>query len=353
MRAALQGGGRLATVYHAARAAFVAGRRGGYCMRNFLAIAGFTMLLFVAIVAGAVAFDSPKPPPPMVSVSTPFQAVDFSDLPPVTHYAARDGAQLAYRHYAGEADRQVILVHGSAGSSIGMHATARALAAAGANVIAVDIRGHGSSGPLGDIAYIGQLEDDLEDLLNGLDRAHHARETTLIGFSSGGGFALRVAGGRLGARFSRFILLSPYLRYDAPNARSSTGAGWTAIALPRIVALQLVNKVGITAFNGLPVLAFGLAAGNPAHLAPSYSYRLLTNFQPDDDYVGDVRRAPAPLMAVAGTADEIFQTDRLQAALAAGKPDVRVDLVPGVGHIGLTTTPAGTAAIVKAWAGPF
>ena len=322
-------------------------------MRIVLAIFAGFLLLVCAVVAGAIAFDSPTAPPPMASVSAPFRAVDFSDLPPVSHYAARDGAQLAYRRYAGNPDRLVVLVHGSAGSSTGMHATAKALTTAGATVIAVDIRGHGESGRLGDIAYIGQLEDDLEDLLGDLDHAHHPNETTLIGFSSGGGFVLRVAGGRLASRFNRFILLAPYLRYDAPNARSTTGGGWTAVAVPRLIALQLVNKLGITAFNGLPVLAFGLAAGNPAHLTPSYSYRLLTNFEPDDDYVGDVRRAPAPLMAVAGTDDEIFQTDRLQSALAAGKPGVRVDIVPGVGHIGLTTTPAGTAAIVQAWTSKF
>ena len=322
-------------------------------MRIVFAVAAGLVLVMFAAVAGAIAFDSPVAPPPMASVSRPFKDVDFSDLPPVTHYLARDGAQLAYRRYAGDPDRQVVLVHGSAGSSISMHALAKALTTAGATVIALDIRGHGQSGKLGDIAYIGQLEDDLEDLLTDLDRRHHAAETTLIGFSSGGGFALRVAGGRLGTRFSRFILLSPFLRHDAPNSRSDTAAGWTSVAVPRIVALQLATRLGITAFNGLPVLAFAVAAGNPNHLTPSYSYRLLTNFSPDDDYIGDLRRAQEPLMAVAGTADEIFQTDRLQAALAAGKPGVRVDLVPGVGHIGLTTTPTGTTAIVQAWRSKF
>jgi non-heme chloroperoxidase len=272
-------------------------------MRIVFSFAAGLVLVMFAAVAGAIAFDSPAAPPPMASVSRPFKDVDFSDLPPVTHYLARDGAQLAYRRYAGDPERQ--------------------------------------------------LEDDLEDLLTDLDRRHHAAETTLIGFSSGGGFALRVAGGRLGSRFSRFILLSPFLRHDAPNSRSDTAAGWTSVAVPRIVGLQLATRLGITSFNGLPVLAFAVAAGNPNHLTPSYSYRLLTNFSPDDDYIGDLRRAQEPLMAVAGTDDEIFQTDRLQAALAVGKPGVRVDLVPGVGHIELTTTPTGTTAIVQAWHSKF
>lgn len=321
-----------------------------YVFRGLAAL----ILLFVAIVAGTLALDRPKPPPPLVSVSKPFEAVDFSDLPPVSHFTARDGAALAYRRYAGDPDRLVILIHGSAGSGASMHAAAKALAAAGATVVAPDMRGHGQSGPRGDIAYIGQFEDDLEDLVSSLGRAHTPRETTLIGFSSGGGFALRVAGGRLGSSFSRIILLAPYLRYDAPNERTGTGSGgWVSVAVPRIVALSLINQLGITAFNNLPVLAFGLEAGNPYHLTPTYSYRLLTNFQPDDDWLGDLRRTTRPIMAIEGADDELFLADKLQPTLAAGKPGIRVDIVPGTGHIGLTTTPAGTAAIAKAWSSRF
>ena len=318
-----------------------------------LGVAGI-MLVLAAIVAGVIGLDRPTRPAPMVSVSRPFEAVDFSDLPRVAHYTARDGAALAYRRYAGDPDRLVVLIHGSAGSGVGMHALAKALAAAGAMVIVPDMRGHGQSGPHGDIAYIGQLEDDLEDLMTSLDRAHRARETTLIGFSSGGGFVLRVAGGRLGSRFSRYILLAPYLRHDAPNARIGTGSGgWTSVAVPRIVALSVINRLGITAFNGLPVLAFGVEAGNPYHLTSRYSYRLMMNFQPDDDWLGDLRRTTRPMMAVTGADDEIFLADRLPGALEAGRPGIRVDMVPGVGHIGLTTMPVGTAAIVKAWSSRF
>jgi pimeloyl-ACP methyl ester carboxylesterase len=324
-----------------------------YVVRGIAAV----IILLVVATAAVIGFDGPNAPPPLASISTPFDTVDFSKLPPVTRFTARDGVQLAYRRYDGDPDRLVILVHGSAGSSISMHPLAEALAAKGATVIVPDIRGHGQSGKLGDIAYVGQLEDDLEDLLNTLDRSHQPKQITLIGFSSGGGFVLRVAGGRLGPRFSRYILLAPFLRYDAPNARpgpaGSESGGWVDVAIPRIVGLQLINRIGITAFNGLPVLAFAVDSGNPAHLTATYSYRLMTNFAPDNDYIGDLRRDPEPLMAMDGANDELFQADKLQSALAAGKPGVRVDIVPGVGHITLVTTRAGTAAIANAWASNF
>ena len=66
-------------------------------MRIVFAIAAGLVLVVFAAVAGAIAFDSPVAPPPMASVYRPFSDVDFSDLPPVAHYLARDGAQLAYR----------------------------------------------------------------------------------------------------------------------------------------------------------------------------------------------------------------------------------------------------------------
>ena len=46
-----------------------------------------------------------------------------------------------------------------------IHALAAALAARGVESLAVDIRGHGASGTRGDIGYLGQLEDDLADLV--------------------------------------------------------------------------------------------------------------------------------------------------------------------------------------------
>ncbi|MFX6334759.1 alpha/beta hydrolase, partial [Acinetobacter baumannii] len=87
-------------------------------------------------------------------------------LPPYAFVTARDGTRLAYRFYEGRPGGGVaVLVHGSTGLAIAVHATAQALAAEGINTYAIDVRGHGESGPLGDIGYRGQLEDDLVDLL--------------------------------------------------------------------------------------------------------------------------------------------------------------------------------------------
>src|SRR3546814_16323875 len=82
-----------------------------------------------------------------------------------------------------------------------MHILARALQSMPdpPTVYALDIRGHGQSGPLrGDIAYVGQLEDDLADFLAASRIDHPAAQWTLIGFSSGGGFTLSPEERRVG-----------------------------------------------------------------------------------------------------------------------------------------------------------
>ena len=80
-----------------------------------LAIIGFGGLLLTAMIATPI-----RRPPELVSVSKTAGAVDRSDMPGLERFHARDGTELAYRHYpAGSAARGpiAIVVHGSSGSS--------------------------------------------------------------------------------------------------------------------------------------------------------------------------------------------------------------------------------------------
>jgi non-heme chloroperoxidase len=150
------------------------------------------IVVALAVLGGVLAFDAPAKPPPLASVSDPFAGVDFSDLPAVRTYPARDGAELGYRVYEGGSAQVVVLIHGSADDGSGMHPLAKALRDAGASVCVPGLRGHHNSGRSGDIDYIGQLEDDLADFVAVLRPLHPNASFTLIGFSSGGGFVLRV-----------------------------------------------------------------------------------------------------------------------------------------------------------------
>lgn len=306
------------------------------------------LLLLLAVLAAAVAWGGPRPIAPLASINQPFARVDFSNVPAPRRYTARDGTWMAWLHYpaAGRPAnaRRVVLVHGSSSRARSLHVLAQALAAAGLEVAALDMRGHGDSGRRGQVAYIGQLEDDVEDFLRAVP---HAGPSTLAGFSSGGGFTLRFAGGSRQALFDRYVLLAPFLHHKAPTNRPGNG-GWVAVGLPRILGLTLLNAVGVTAWNHLPVLGFGLDEAVKEGLTPSYSYALATNFRPHDDWQADIRNAGQPLRVVAGRDDELFDAGRYAAAFRDAGREVPVTLVEGVGHMGLTLDAAAVQAVVRA-----
>ena len=196
---------------------------------------GVLALVLLALLATPL-----QPLPELQSISRARASVDLSSLPAIERFQGRDGTWLGFRHYgAGGAPtgRVAIVIHGSSGSSGGtIHALSQALAAHGVETFAVDMRGHGTSGTRGDIGYVGQLEDDLADFVAVLRKTVPSAPLTLVGHSSGGGFGLRVAGSPIQNLFERFVLLAPYLGYDAPSTRPSSG-GWARADIPRIIGL--------------------------------------------------------------------------------------------------------------------
>ncbi len=283
----------------------------------------------------------------MPSINDPFKGVSFASLPALSRFTARDGVPLAYRAYAlniTPARGSVVLMHGSSASSNSMHPMAHAFAQAGYAVFALDIRGHGESGTKGRIAYVGQLEDDLEDFVNAVSPP---RPATLAGFSAGGGFAMRVAGSPRQRLFQNYLFLSPFIGQDAPTYRPDSG-GWVSVGLPRIVAISLLNGVGVRAFNDLPVSRFALNEQAKAFLTPEYTYALLSNFRPKSDYVQNIKAMELPARVLAGTNDEAFFADRFAEVFRSAGSAIPVTLVPEVGHIQLTLRANAIAVAVKA-----
>jgi non-heme chloroperoxidase len=312
----------------------------------FWALAG---LIFVVLggLAGTLAFDAPVKPEPLASISEPFAEVDFSDLPTVRTYAARDGAKLGYRVYEGGGAQVVVLIHGSSDDGSGLHPLAKALRDAGASVYVPVLRGHGNSGRGGDVDYIGQLEDDLADFVAVLRPLHPSASFSLIGFSSGAGFVLRAIATPDERLFDRFIMISPALPQSAPTIRPDTG-GWVSVAKPRIIVLSLLNRLGIERFNGLPVVAFATSPKAP-NLTSVYSFRLAVDFGVPRDYLSALGRSRKPAALLVGGADELFYPDRYAPLFEPVRPDLRISIVPGIGHIGMTVAPAGIAAVRKSF----
>lgn len=327
------------------------------------------VLVWSGVIAGLLVFGTARPPPVDTALTQPFASIDAHGLPPLRTYRARDGAQLSFREYPAGEQRAAVLIHGSSGSSLDMHPLALALQAAGVTVYVPDIRGHGADRPHGDIAYVGQLEDDLADFMRTVRPEQGSAQWTLVGFSSGGGFALRVAAERpLGQSFDRYILLSPYLKYNAPSLRggddpapsapagtaSAGGApsgsaprlqAWTAVSTGRIIGLTILNALGVHHWDGLPVVSFAVPA-NVSTVTTSYSWRLARNFQPHADYLADIRAVDRPMHVYVGAADQLFVADRMRAEFQAQRPDIAVSTVPGMGHSDMVTQPAAISAVV-------
>ncbi len=306
-----------------------------------LSIVGAAALALTAMIAAPLARL-----PELTSVSKAARAVDRSTMPALERFSARDGTELSYRRYPARgpsSGKIAILVHGSSGSSIAVHALADSLAGRGVETYAPDIRGHGGSGTRGDVVFVGQLENDLEDLVSVVRKASPQEPLTLLGHSAGGGFALRVASSPIQNLFARTVLLAPYLGYDAPTNRPDSG-GWARADIPRIFGLLALRGLGIDCCEALPTLAFAVPANSERILASTYSYRLMRNFA-TRGYKGDFAAAKNPLTLISGAADELMLADKYADAVHAIAPSVEVKLIDGVDHMGIVSDPKAVSSV--------
>ncbi|MCK1542820.1 alpha/beta hydrolase [Bradyrhizobium sp. 147] len=304
----------------------------------------------VALILGAMIATPLERPPEMRSVSDSAKGMDWSTLPPLERFQARDGTWIGYRHYAPkgqETGRGAIFIHGSSGSSGTVnHALTHAIAARGVETWALDIRGHGGSGTRGDIGYVGQLEDDLVDFVAHVRRNAPDLPLTLIGHSAGAGFSLRVAATPIMQdMFVRTVLLAPYLGYDAPTNRPKAG-GWANMDLPRFLGLTALRRLGIDCCAQLPVLAFAVPANSAKYLTSTYSDRLMRNFA-TRGYRIDLPATTRPITIIGGAEDEMMISDKYAEAVQAIKPSVDVKIIDGVNHMGIVTNPKAVSAIAE------
>ena len=319
-------------------------RRSVSVLKWGLCLVGAVALLLTALIASPLVR-----PPELQSISQARGTVDFSDLSGVERFQARDGTAIGFRHYAAGASatgRAAIVIHGSSGSSGGtIHALSAALAARGIETWAIDIRGHGTSGTRGDIGYVGQLEDDLADFVAFVRKTVPAKPLTLIGHSSGGGFALRVAGSPIQNLFERTVLLAPYLGYNAPTNRPNSG-GWASADIPRVIGLAALRTVGVTCCDSLPVLAFAVPPNSERNLVSTYSDRLMRNFAVHGgDFRRDLAAATKPVTIISGADDELMFADKYAEAVHAVSPAVDVKLIDGINHMGIVSVPKAVSLI--------
>jgi non-heme chloroperoxidase len=319
-------------------------------LRIFVIVVCGLLVAVIAALAGMIAFGTSTPAAPLASVGKPFERVDFSDLPAVERIPARNGTPIGFRVWrenppSPDPKLVVIAIHGSSATSASLHPLGKALSAAGIPVYAPDIRGHGATGTRGDIDYAGQLDDDLADFVAAVRARHPNAKLVLLGFSAGGGYALHAAALPLGKMFERTVLLSPMLGVRSPTYRPTQA--WAAPFIPRIIALSLLDRIGIHAFDHLTVLAFTIDPRRADILTSHYSW-LLTRAFATNDYAADFRDASSPLAVLVGEKDELFAADKFAPTIAAIRTDIPVTVIPDLSHIELTTDPRAVPAIIAA-----
>lgn len=330
----------------------------GVGVKRFFAIPLLVAATGVVVLAGLIGYSRPAP---LASESGPIDfsiaiAAVYDDLPASQILAMRDGERLTYRTYVPKGDagrRLILLVHGSAWHGMQFHSMASALADAGLGTVVVpDLRGHGEAPQRrGDVDYIGQLEDDLADLIGQVRAQSVYDEVVLGGHSSGGGLVVRFAGGEHGALVDRYLVMAPFLKYNAPTTRPNSG-GWASVATPRIIGLTILNEFGITVFNHLPVISFAMpkvVLDGPygATATTSYSFRLNTSFAPRSDYGGDLAKMTQPFLLIAGAQDEAFDASLYAQTISEHTSSGTYVVLPGINHIGVTTEPVAIEAVAR------
>jgi alpha-beta hydrolase superfamily lysophospholipase len=307
-------------------------------------------LVVIGLVTALVLIATPEPP-----ISEPKDVFNFTSLrkapteidpPSLRRYPARDGEQLVYRIYESASDRILIFIHGSSYHGGGYHALASAISLGGtAKVVLPNLRGHYQSGRRrGDVDYVGQLEDDLDDLIMFLrtsERRHGP--ITLGGHSSGGGLAIRFAGGVHAADVSSYLLLAPIIPLSKAVKGGDAG-GWASLHWKRLYGLLALNAVGIHGFNGLPIVAFNKPAKYwDGTETLTYSYRLNASYHPRTNYHADIHALPERTLVFVGANDEAIDADALRSLFAADAPQAQLKILPDTSHFGIFSDPAALA----------
>ncbi|MCP5094091.1 MAG: alpha/beta hydrolase [Chloroflexi bacterium] len=273
---------------------------------------------------------------------------DYAALPKLQIYVARDGKELGYRHYPSQSDKSLILVHGSGWHSQYFLPLAEFISSEGlAQVYTPDLRGHGAAPERrGDVDYIEQLDDDLADLIAVIRKENPDAMLIVGGHSSGGGLVVRFAGSQYGQQADAYVLLSPFLKYNAPTARPNSG-GWAHAYTGRIAGLTMLNSMGIHWFDYLIAIEFNMPEeARDGSETLSYSHRLNTAYAPRN-YKKDLKAITQPFLVVAGSADEAFIADQFEPVISQYTA-VQVELLPNLTHMGVVVRPE-VQPVFKAW----
>ncbi len=256
---------------------------------------------------------------------------------PQTGYAPVNGLQMYYEiHGAGE---PLILLHGGFGLT-GMFGALLPQLAAGRQVIAADLQGHGRTADIDRPLRLDWLADDIAALIRHLGLP----QADVMGYSMGGAAALRAAI-RHPELIRRLVVVS------APFKRS----GWYP---EQLAGMEQISAAFADAMRGTPMYEGYVAVAPHPENFPTLCEKMGDMLRQDYDWSAEVAALPMPVMIVCGDADGLPPRHAAEffELLGGGKRDggwdgsgmsrSRLAILPATTHYDIFSSPALAAAVL-------
>ena len=217
-------------------------------------------------------------------------------------FVMRDDATLQGHRFVSSSPDSLVMLHGACGFDNQLNKCCGMLReVTGIDIFTYDHRGHGASpGPRGDLAYIGQYSSDVADVLKAVRALKPEGRIILGGHSMGGGIVQSYAVSDEPQLADAYLLFSPALGRGTPGSETPD---FIKLHIPRILALTLLNRIGIQQLNHLPVLRFGL--GEFEGHFDEYTYAATISICPTY-YADGLAALDKPLLVVLGELDTKF-----------------------------------------------
>ena len=253
----------------------------------------------------------------------------------MTKIKTRDGTELYAKIWG--TGRPIILMHGWPLSADSWDDQAMAIADAGFCAIAYDRRGFGRS----DQPWLGYdydtLSDDLADVMNFCD----AKDTTIVGFSMGGGEVARYMSCHKGKNLKQAALISSVVPFMLKTADNPNGTPQSAF--DEMTKGMKADRAGFFAdffedFYGVGIFTEGVSA---EVLEWSCDVSMMAGLKPtlacagafsQTDFRPDLKAFNVPTLIIHGTADKTVPIDASGRAAAAGIKNSKLIEYDGAPH---------------------
>jgi non-heme chloroperoxidase len=252
-----------------------------------------------------------------------------------------NGVHMPYLEHGEPAGRSVLFVH-AVGDSGRLFETLLSHLPESIHALAPTLRGHGDASR----PESGYRSTDSAGDLAAFTNALRIQEAVVVGASSGGQVALRMALDYPGSVLGLVLLGSPLRLGDKPRLREAWDSTFSKLTDP--IDPQFVRDfVDSVVVQPLPE-AVRESLVNESLKAPAFVWRETMARLLEDDVSAELGRVAAPTLVAWGERDTVLPRDE-QKALVSGIPRARLLVYDGGGHAFYLEDPARVAADLVAF----